>query len=334
MNGLTMGDLSQSYQLRQQNTSLKQQMIRLTTELATGQIAETRDVLAGNQSYLVDIERNLSLLSGYAIATAEASHFASATQDALGHVAELSASLSGSLIASGTSAIGPSGTDTSQEALSTLNAVIGTLNVDIANRHLFSGVETDRHPLADAATLLSALSTAMSGANTPDEMRAAADNWFDDPGGFNAVIYQGGSSSIAPFALSETHQTTLDVRATDPALRETLKAAALAALATDPAFNLDLTAQSELFAQTGQSLLNSQTKMIGLRADVGFVEAQIDQATARNASEASSLKFAKAALLDVDPYQTATQLEDVQFQLQSLYSVTVRMSQLSLVNFL
>jgi flagellar hook-associated protein 3 FlgL len=46
------------------------------------------------------------------------------------------------------------------------------------------------------------------------------------------------------------------------------------------------------------------------------------------------MAFAKTGLLEIDPFEAATKLEEVQFQLQSLYSVTVRMSQLSLVKFL
>ncbi len=81
-------------------------------------------------------------------------------------------------------------------------------------------------------------------------------------------------------------------------------------------------------------MLIAQDDVIALRADVGFVESRIEKVAARNAAEVTGLEFAKVALLEIDPYEAATRLEEAQFQLQSLYTVTVRMSQLSLVNFL
>ena len=56
--------------------------------------------------------------------------------------------------------------------------------------------------------------------------------------------------------------------------------------------------------------------------------------SARNEAEETSLEFARNSLLAADPFETATELENVQFYLQSLYTVTARNSQLNLVNFL
>jgi flagellar hook-associated protein 3 FlgL len=81
-------------------------------------------------------------------------------------------------------------------------------------------------------------------------------------------------------------------------------------------------------------MLQNQDDLTSLRAQIGFAEARIDSMATRNASESVSLEYAKGTLLAADPYETATRLEEVQFQLQSLYAVTVKTSQLSLVNFL
>jgi flagellar hook-associated protein 3 FlgL len=331
MAAVSLGDLAQSFMLRQHNSSLKQELNRLTTELATGQVADVRDVLAGNYSYLTDIERKTELLSGFAVATSEATHFATAMQAALGRFSDLSQTLSSSLLAARTS---ENNVNTAVEARSTLDTLIGNLNTDAAGRHLFSGTATDQAPLVDANTLLSELKLALSGATTPTDMINAATAWFDAPTGYTALAYQGANDPLSPFKVSQSEQATVDIRATDPAILKMMQAVAVAALADDPAFALDATAQSELYLESGVQLLTSQDDITKLRANVGFVEAQIDTIAARNAAEVTSLSFAKAELLEVDPFEAATKLEEVQFQLQSLYSVTVRNSQLSLVNFL
>ncbi|MBM1308797.1 flagellar hook protein [Sulfitobacter mediterraneus] len=330
----TLGDLAQSYMLRNRNTALKQDITRLTQELASGQVADVRQVLSGNFSYLTDLERKMDILSGYEISTTEATHFTTAMQAALGQMGDISKDLSGSLITAGTSGIGVSAADLSNEAENALEALIGRLNTNISGRHMFSGAATDRPALADAQTLLTELKTAMAGAVTPADMITAAQIWFDDPAGFDAVIYQGSNIGLSPFDLSQAEVVNLDLRATDDDLKDTVMLTALAALGNDPAFALTPPAQSELFLDLGQRMLAAQDSLTSLQANVGFVEARIDAIATRNAAETTSLSFAKAALLEVDPFEAATKLEDVQFQLQSLYSVTVRMSQLSLVNFL
>jgi flagellar hook-associated protein 3 FlgL len=334
MSVTNLGDLSQSYSMRLRNVSLRQDIDRLTTELASGQVADVRDVLAGNYSYLSDIERRSSNLEGYTIATTEAQLYAGAVQNALGAVDQFGSDLSFNLLIAGNSAIGVSGSNTAAEAQSALEGMIGAINSDSAGRYLFSGAATDQPPLANADTLLTAMRTAFAGAATPDDLLTAADTWFADPAGFEATMYQGSSDPLAPFGLSQSDKVTLDLRAVDPKLREVLKLAAVVALADDPAFGFDIDSQSELFTKSGQALIAGQEDIISLRANVGFVEERIEQVTAQNAAEQTTLEFAKVDLLQVDPYEAATRLQEAQFQLQSLYSVTVRMSQLSLVNFL
>lgn len=334
MSVTNLGDLSHSYSMRLRNVSIRQDIDRLTTELATGQVADIRDVLGGNYSYLTDIERRSSILGGYKIATTEATLYAGAMQSALGSVEQFGSELSSSLLTAGTSAIGVSGSDTVAEARGALDGMIGAINSSSAGRYLFSGAAVDQPPLADTDTLLTALRSAIAGAASPDDMLADAEAWFADPAGFEATLYQGGSNPIAPFALSQSDKITLDVRAVDPKLREVIKLTAIAALADDPGFGFGIQDQSELFDKAGQALLIAQDNVIALRANVGFVESRIDKVAARNAAEISSLEFAKVNLLEVDPYEAATRLEEAQFQLESLYSLTVRMSQLSLVNYL
>lgn len=334
MSVTNLGDLSNSYSMRLRNVSIRQDIDRLTTELATGQVADIRDVLAGNYSYLTDIERRGNILDAYSVATSEAVLYAGAMQNALGLVDHFGSDLFSSLLIAGNSAIGVSVSNTSAEARSALEGMIGAINTSSAGRYLFSGAAVDQPSLADADTLLTALRTAVAGAATPDDLLADAEAWFADPAGFEATLYQGGPDAISPFGLSQSDNVTLDIRAVDPKLREVIKLAAVAALANDVSFGFGVQDQSELFSKSGQGLLNAQESIIALRASVGFVESRIEQIAARNSAEATSLEFAKINLLEVDPYEAASRLEEAQFQLQSLYSVTVRMSQLSLVNFL
>ncbi len=139
---------------------------------------------------------------------------------------------------------------------------------------------------------------------------------------------------MSPFQLSESEALTVDIKATNPELKDTLKNLAIAAIAADKTLTVNNTERSALLLAAGEGMLRNQDGLTSLRAQIGFAEARIDSMATRNASESVSLEYAKGTLLAADPYDTATRLGEVQFQLQSLYAVTVKTSQLSLVNFL
>jgi len=71
-----------------------------------------------------------------------------------------------------------------------------------------------------------------------------------------------------------------------------------------------------------------------LRADLGAAEARIGQAESRIAAETTALQIARNDLVSVDVFETAGELEQVQFQLETLYTLTARAARLNLVNFL
>lgn len=330
----SIGDMSQSFMLRNRNTALKVDMQRLGQELASGQVADVRAVLGGNMSYLSEIERSLTTLEGYNLATTEATHYAGGVQTALGRVQELGLDLSSNLVLASNSAAGMNGADLALAARGALQGMVSSLSTQVAGRALFSGTATDQLPLDGIDPLLDALRSVMAGQTTPGDMITAAQAWFDDPAGFSASVYQGADTGLAAFKLSETESLAFDVRLTEPAIRNMLMATAVSALADDAALGLSQTEQISLLSSAGLEMISANNSVISLQSRVGYAEAGIERISTRNAAERSSLEFAKGDLLGVDPFETATRLEDVQFQLQSLYSVTVRMSQLSLVNFL
>lgn len=330
----SLGDLAQSFMLQRRSAAIRQDMSRLTHELATGQKADMRQVLAGNHGYISQIERTLSALTGFTLATQEAEQFMDGIQYVLDGAQEKAGKLGADLISASNSVVGLVASNPSQNAETELRSVMGLLNTQSAGRSLFAGVATDAPPLATTDALLADLRTAMTGAGSVSAMLAAADTWFDTGGGFETLIYQGSATALAPFQLSDQETVQLDVRADDPAIREVLKHFAVAALAEDPALGLTPAEKAEMFSTTGAGLLVGQSALTALRTGIGFSQARVDEIATRNAATQTGLEMSRNALLSVDPFETATKLEDVQFQLQSLYAVTVKSSQLSLVNFL
>jgi flagellar hook-associated protein 3 FlgL len=330
----SIGDLARGLMLRSHGARLKQMQAVLTAELASGQVADVAARLGGDLSHLSDIDRSLRRLEGYSVAMGEARLMAGSTQAGLATVQDATSELGAALLSiSGTS---PTALreHAATQARSVLSVVVGALNTRAAGRSLFAGVATDRAALAPAGTILAELKAAVAGAGDATAIAAAAAAWFDDPAGFGASVYGGSDRSLAPVRIGEGTEVAPTLRADDPVFRDTLRHVALAALATDPDLGLDGAGQALLLRGAGDGLLAGDERITGLRAALGFTEARIEEAETRNAAARTGLDYARGELLAADPYDTATRLQEVQFRLESLYSVTVRASRLSLTEFM
>ncbi len=334
MNMTSIGDLANSILLRQRSAQLSREISTLTQELSSGQVADVSRRLGSDYSYLTDIDRNLARLDGYNISANEAAMFAGAAQTSLERLQDLTASLSDSLITFDETSSGELRSHISGRAEDDLASAISALNASVGGRSLFGGTTTDRPPLGSADTLMSELRALVTGLTSSADIEAAVDNWFADPTGYETVMYQGAQDVLAPFQIGAGEEVSLSLTARDPAIRETLRDMAVAALAADPGLGLDRAVQDDLFRSAGAGMLTGQDALTGIRADLGFAESRIDEISTRNVAARTSLEFSRAALLEADPFDTATRLEEAQFQLESLYTVTVRSANLSLLNFL
>ena len=330
----SLGDMASHFMLRRQNVRMSAELARLTQEMASGQTADIPRHLKGNYSYLGDIERNLRVLDGYDTAAKEASVFTGAMQSALEKVQKTTASLSSDLILVANTNLPQAMQTASSNARGELSALLSAFNTNVAGRSLFSGVATDATTFASSETFLSQLKIALAGETTLSGILGAIDTWFDAPGGgFETAGYLGSSSGLPPFLVGDGETVDLTLRGDDPVLRDLLKNTAIAALAADPDLSYSNTLQSGLLVAAGEALLTSQGVLAAVRADLGYAEHRLEESKTRVSAERTSFEMARNELLGVDLYETATQLEAVQFQLESLYTATARLSQLSLVRY-
>jgi len=101
MNISSLGDLAQSYAMKSRNTALKSDLQRLVQEVTTGQVADKRDVVTSNAAYVSDLERSLTKLEGYELATFESGQHAAAAQSALDRVSTLNAEFRDTILVAG-----------------------------------------------------------------------------------------------------------------------------------------------------------------------------------------------------------------------------------------
>lgn len=334
MNITSIGDMAHGLMLRAQSTALKSSMITLTDELASGVTSNLRERLGGDYSYLSDIDYNLSRLGGFSVAANEASLFTSAAQLGLERMQDVAAALGAELLEINPTNIDTVRLHTGEQARLGLDTILAALNGSAGGRSMFAGVATDVSPMGTGTTLISALKSEVTGMVLTSQIVQTIDDWFADGGGFKTTMYSGSDQPLAPIQVGNNEQVTLSLQADNPEFRNLLRNTALAVLATDPDLGLEMNAQNILLHIAGEGLLSSDTGLTGMRASMGYTEARIEQASSRNAAARTSLEISRNELLRADPYETASRLEEVQFQLESLYTVTVRASKLTLLSFL
>lgn len=331
----SIGDLAQDFALRRQATMMTREMDRLTQEVSTGRVTDVARRLSGNLQPLADIERALVLAEAHGNAARLAGTDAAVMQTALERFQADAQGLAERALFS-TPAAGAVQPDMiATEARAALASMIGALNSASAGRALFAGDRVDRAPLVSADTLLADLRAALAGTSDRASLEAALDTFFDTPGGgFATNSYRGGTSNATGYALGAGETVTLRIQADDPALRAQIKQTAMAALLDESTLPIDAGERRALARDIGERLFSGQGGIIGLRAELGSAEARISQAESRIAAEKTSLGIARNDLVAADIFGSATALEAVQFQLETLYTITARTARLNLAAFL
>lgn len=335
MNGVSIGDLALNFQNRRQNVQLKTDLLRLSEELASGHRKDISSLVTGDLLPVASLEHALQTSAAYFTATAEAGLVAETMQVSLELVQNNSAELAASLLVASSSESPMMIQTASVDAKLRFEAVVSAFNTRVADRYAFSGMTTDTPALADAETILASLQVAIAAETTATGIEAVVSAWFDNPGGgFESVGYTGSNAKLTPARISPTDTVAIDIVASDSDIREILKGFAMSALIGEGALSGDVTEQATLTRTAGEKLLTTDFNLSVLRAKVGSAESRIHNVAASNAAQKHALEIARNELTAVDPFKAATELEAVRTQLETFYTVTARLSRLSLMEYL
>jgi flagellar hook-associated protein 3 FlgL len=329
----SIGDLARSFTLRNQVTQLKADLERRSQEVTTGRVGDIGRAIRGDFTPLTALDATLARLDAFRSVTTEAALSTQAMQSALASVSDMSGRL-GSTLLSVTGPGNPTSVDAvARDALAQFRSAVAIFNTRVADRSLFGGTETRSPALAPADTILDAVVAAAASATTAQDVATAVDAWFADPAGYAAIAYTGGPG-LDPLTVAQGEAVPLDATAADPGVRETLKGLAMAAILDRGTLAGNPAQRAELATAAGAVLLEAADARGALAARIGTAEERIANATTRNSSEATALQIARLGIVSVDPYDAATALTEAESQLDTLYTVTARLSRLSLANYL
>jgi len=331
----SLGDMSQFFLSQRNNFNLKSELRVLSEELATGQAQDLTKHLSGDRTRLADLDRRLAILDSYSRTSGETVLLFSTAQTTLGTIDDRLSQRSQSLVLLTQNSPEYEIGQAALAARQTFEDIVRDLNTRIAGRSLFAGKSVDQAALAQPDEMMSDILTAIGAASTAEDIILAIDNWFDAPaGGFETIGFLGDTGDPISRTLGDGSITSLDVKANDPALRDVLKGAVLAAVLNEPSLTLAHSERASLIRESGLRLIAAGQTVAQLRARVGMSEAEIDQSISRTSAQKTALGILRNDMVSIDPFETATKLQQVQIQLETHYTITARLSRLTLAEYL
>lgn len=333
----SVGDQARAFVLQNQTNHLRNSLKVLTEELASGTVANKADRLSGNTTQLHHFESRITILQQYKTVGNETANAAEATQQVLAALHADASNFADSSLALGAAINTTTVPLRSSEAQGLLGAAIGRLNTEVAGLHLFAGQATDTPPLVSADGILAELQALTAGLPTSSDVEMAIANWFDAPPGGSGYLdfaYNGTLGEPRLAQIAEERVISFSTSAASPVIRELLKGLSLAALADAGTLATNREERLRMIERSGEMLRSNERSMLDEMGRVGLLQSIADRFATEHSNALALAEIGRSNLITADPFQTATALHQVQAQMETLYTLTARLSRLRLVEYL
>lgn len=327
-------DLAANLALRRQGQSLRLQLDRAGQELASGRKTDIFAAAGGDPARLLAIERGQAATTAAIDGLALAESRVAAVQASLGRIEDAAGSVGAPLLAAVRRDDPVATRALSGEARSAFADVVSRLNTHSGGRALFSGAAVDGDALAPAETMLADLASEVAGSADAADLISRIDAWFDAAGGPFETTAWLGDGEAPRVRLGEGGEAAISVRADASEFRDVLKALALVATVSDPAYAGPPHAVEEVLETGAERAIAAVESLVGLRAEIGLSEARIEESQAAAQARRAALDLAWNEAVMRDPFEAASAFQALEVQIQTAYTVTVRISRLTLADML
>jgi len=318
--------------LQKQAIQTRDRLDTAAQEMTTGLKASRFEATGGNLTRLFAIERSLDRNAMYRETLSLAELRIDMAQESLGRMLTSVQDVSINLVSATGLGDYTAAMSHARAASEAFTDTIAVLNTQVAGQSLFAGATTDGKAVADAATILADLGTALAGATTAADAQAAIDDYFANV--FPTSGYLGSTTDLTPVDIGEGHRLDFALRADDAKLVAVLKSQAMAAVVSRGLFTGGTDEQMALLASAGAAMLDAKEGLLDLRGDLGSVQEAVAKATAARTAERETLDLARTAIVTVDPLEATSAYQQLEVQLEAVYTVTARIASLRFVNYM
>ncbi|MEN3792121.1 flagellar hook-associated family protein [Fulvimarina sp. MAC3] len=271
-------------------------------------------------------------------------------QAVLGTIADTGDNLLASLISS--SAADQAARANKQVASASISQIIGGLNGNFGSRYIFSGAATDTPPMKPdifkdfetsvASGLVDTAWNTFVAANAggdPAQVTAAQmenflqndfENLFSDANW--AANWSNASDSDATSRIGDNDYIQSSVSANDESFRNVVKSSVM--LSKFGGDYLNDEARQVLTSTSIESLSKGLSQLTDLRSEIGLRQERVSMANDGLKVQQRVLEIAIQEEEEVDVYEAKIRIDGLMNTLEMSYSLTARMSRMSLLNYL
>lgn len=338
--------LNMAYMLRYSITSSQLDLSKAQIELASGRHADVGLTLGSNTGRDLLWRAQIAELQQFSDRNKLAGVQADVTQSALGAMRDLANTFLETLTGARNAFQGQEvAKSAAKSALVQLTALLNTTH---DGQYIFGGTNSGTAPIADYATgtAKTSVDTAFAAAfgiaqNDPAvvnitaaNMQAFLDTQFTSL--FDATGWPANWSSAADELLmarvDSTQRVPVNASANNDAIRQLVQAITMVAELGTPGLNQTA---FETIADKALSLTGAAVLGIGdEQSQLGISQNQISTANERIELRLNALTEDVQSIESVDKYEAATRVNSLMIQLETAYSLTGRISRLSLLNYI
>ena len=220
--------------------------------------------------------------------------------------------------------------DMARTAQGSLEDVYSNLVTEVAGHFIFSGTEANRSPLVPFGDIQAGVEAAIAAAvpaNDPAAVVAAVSGFFADETNW----YQGGTMPNG-LEISRGRAVQPGILGNDAGLRDVLTGLSIIAFADHAAMGqADYTTAVDLARPVLATGLDTMRKGVArnglLLSDLELTKESHEQLKTYSETQLADLEH-------VDVYEATTKLQALETQLQATYSLTARLRELTLTNYL
>lgn len=335
MNFVGVPDLLTAGQSSRSIGRVTQDLARVTEELSSGLRSDLVRASGGDPTRLYAIERELQLTEVRQFALSQAQGRSAVTQSALGRVQAVASDFGAPLLATVTLSDQRGAEVIASSARNAFAEVVSTLNSRFGDRALFAGAATDGPALADPDAILAEIAVLTAGAADAAGVLTTINQYFSSPTGFQTTGFLGSAVDAPDVELADGETVSYAIRADADEIREVLSALAVVVIGSEGGFAGDTTSERLLLLEAAsRRSIAASDQIIDLRSGLGVIEERFDEASVMLRAEDDLLEQARSSIVARDPFEAAVELSSIETQVQAIFSITARLSTLTLTNFI
>ena len=328
---------------------LQQQISDAQSELSSGKKANYEEKLGASTGYYVSLNAQTSTLQNFINSNNIVTTRLSALDSTMGSILTLASNLQSAITSSQGSAVQQS--TLQSQAQNDLQQLINFVGTDVGGEYLFGGLNTNQPALkpydaTNPGANKQAVDTSFqnffgfsqnstnASSITPQQMQSYLTTSFAQQ--FSGSNWTSNWSNASDASLTNKISTSQSIQTTSTVNNTAFQnlTQAMTMLSEFSGSNMNSQAFATVTSTASNLISTAMSQLTTLNSEVGINQNNVTSANQSMQTQINFLTTTTSAMDSVDSYTLSTQISNLSTALESSYSVTAKIQQLSILNYL